>query len=226
MARRISRKELKHDEFVDAAVGLGHWLEENWRTAVTWAAAGLVVVLAVVGWFVLAQYNRGKAELRLAGALQAYEEVEAEGFADSDRLNELLTTFDEVSDGAGGSRAGAVARFYKGSVLYRLGRADEAIPVLERVVEEAEGTTLEATASSMLANVYQAGGRDEDAISLLNGLVDQADPSVPLDQALLQLGIIYDEAGRTEEAREQWQRILDEYPTSGAANMARQYLNS
>jgi TolA-binding protein len=61
---------------------------------------------------------------------------------------------------------------------------------------------------------------------LLSGLLDAPEPSVPQDQTLLQIGRIYQDAGRLEEAREQWQRIVDEYPTGTAAGQARQLLAS
>ena len=147
--------------------------------------AGLfVLVLALIGWLALAQHKRNKAQVELAEVLAGYEEVEAGGFADAARLNEFLARFDEVSDRAGGSPAGAVARFYRGTVLHRLGRTEEAIPVLEKVVVEVDGTTLEATASGMLANAYRAAGRGGDAISLLTDLVESADPWLPSSSAI------------------------------------------
>ena len=39
MARRITRKSMKQDEFVEAAFDAGEWLEENWR----------IVVIALAG---------------------------------------------------------------------------------------------------------------------------------------------------------------------------------
>ena len=40
MAKKITQKELKHDEFVEAAFDFGHWLEENPGTRVRLLGVG------------------------------------------------------------------------------------------------------------------------------------------------------------------------------------------
>ena len=50
MAQRISRKELKHDEFVEKAFDFGEWLEENWKTAAGYAGLAAVLIVAILGW--------------------------------------------------------------------------------------------------------------------------------------------------------------------------------
>ena len=39
MTRRITRKEMKKDEFVETAVEASHWLEDNWQQVVKGAIA-------------------------------------------------------------------------------------------------------------------------------------------------------------------------------------------
>jgi len=226
MARKITQKELKQDEFVDAAVDLGHWLEKNWRLVARWGAVVGVVVLIIVGWVVLARHTREQAEVRLAGALVTYDRLEAEGFTDSAVLEQTLGELNSVADDAGRAAAG-VARLYRGSALFQLERFDEAEQELSSVVETADRDgTVFATAHAVLANVYQATGRTEEAVRVLDGLLDSPNARVPADQTLLQIGQIYSEAGEDDQAREHWQRVLDEYPNGMAATEARQLLNS
>jgi predicted negative regulator of RcsB-dependent stress response len=226
MARKITRKELKQDEFVDAAVDLGHWLEKNWQVVARWGAVVVVVVLLTVGWVAWARHTREQAEVRLAAALVTYDRLEADGFSDSGELEKTLGELTSVAEDAGGSAA-SVARLYRGSALFQLERYDEAEKELKDVVDtSAQSSTLFATAHSVLANVYQATGRTDDAVRVLDELLDAPEARVPADQTLLQIGQIYSAAGQDDAAREHWQRVVDEYPDGIAASEARELLNS
>jgi TolA-binding protein len=115
-----------------------------------------------------------------------------------------------------------LARFYRGSALYRLGRLDEAVATLEAVVEQSgAGETLGATARVMLARVHVAAGQREQAILLLESILDQPDRLIPPDVALLELGRIHSNGGNAEQAHLLWQRVVDEYPLTISAPEAR-----
>lgn len=227
MARRISRKQLKHDEFVEAAFDFGHWLEENSMLVLKWVAGVVLVALAIVVWQFNARQNRRERAELLAQGMQQYEQAEEQSFEDPAVLQQALGTFDEVSESAGGSATGQVARFYRGAALFRLGRLDEATAALEEVAGSSSAPpTLGGTAQALLARVHVAAGRPDQAVSLLTAELERSDPLIPEDQALLELGRIHEDAGRPGQAREAWQRILDDLPQSAAAIEARQLLGS
>ncbi len=52
MARRISRKSMKQDEFVAAAFDAGEWLEKNWKSVALAIVGVLAAVLLVYAWMV------------------------------------------------------------------------------------------------------------------------------------------------------------------------------
>jgi predicted negative regulator of RcsB-dependent stress response len=220
MAKKITQKQLKHDEFVDAAFDFGHWLEEHWAKVAGWVGAVVLIAVALVLWSAWSRHRAEQATQRLAQGIDRYEQAEAGGFADRESLDAALETFDDVS-GAVGEGPGRVARFYRGATMFHLDRLDEARTDLEQVVSESGASdTLGATAQLLLAQVEVAAGRTEEAVKLLQGLADQSDAAVPPGQALLELGRIHKLAGRPEEARRHWQRIVDEYPQTVAASEA------
>jgi tetratricopeptide (TPR) repeat protein len=224
MAKRITQKQLKHDEFVDAAFDFGHWLEQHWAKVAAWVGFALLVVVAVVLWGAWSRYRAQGAGERLAQAIDHYQEAQDGGFANRESLAAALESLEEVTDDLGGS-PGQVARFYRGATLFHLDRFEEAREDLRRVVDGSGASdTLGATAQLLLARVELAAGRSEEAILLLQGLAADPDAAVPPAQALLELGRVHREAGRTEEAREQWQRVVDEYPQSVAAAEANSLL--
>ena len=222
MAKRITQKSLKHDEFIEAAFDFGHWLEENWAKVAKGLLAAIVLVIAIVGWG--AYSHRGRQQLRhfLSHGIQLYEDAEDTGFSDPASLKSALETFDDAAQRGGSGATGTLARFYQGAALYRLGRLDEAAATLETVVEESgAGETVGGTARVMLARVHVAAGQQEKAILLLESIVDQDERLVPPDVALLELGRIHNDAGNSAQARLLWQRVVDEYPLTISAPEAR-----
>ncbi len=225
MAQRVSRKQLKQDEFVEAAADAGHWIEEHWADLLKWIAVVVVVVIAVLSWMAFSRSKREATEKMLSTGLWEYRQLQKSGFADTEELNELLGTFDEVSERAGTSASGQVAKFYRGAVLFRLGRTDEAVSALEDVAASPSiGSSLASTTDAMLARIYTNSGQRDKAIEQLNKTLQSDRPELPKDQLLLTLAQIHEDGGDMDGARQAWQQIVDDFPTSPGAGQARRRL--
>ncbi len=225
MAQRVSRKQLKQDEFVEAAADAGHWIEEHWADLLKWIAVAVVILVAILSWMA---YSRSKQEATakmLSTGLWEYQQLQKGGFADTTELNELLATFNEVSDRAGSSGSGQIAEFYRGAVLFRLGRTEDAISALEAVAASPSiGGSLASTTDAMLARVYIDSGQRDKAIEKLNTSLQNEQPDLPKDQILLTLAQIHEDGGDMDGARRAWQQIVDDFPTSPGAGQARRRL--
>jgi predicted negative regulator of RcsB-dependent stress response len=225
MSKKITQKQLKHDEFVEAAFDFGLWMEEHWASVLKWVGAGVVIVLLVVAWSAWSKKGLADAKSRLALGIDQYKASEATGFSDVDSLNAALKRFDEVAKDLGSRPPGQLVQFYRGATLFQLDRLDEAKTTLTGVVEQTEASeTVGATARVMLARVEAAAGRPDEAVALLQALVESADPAVPPARVLLEIGRIHEAAGRHDEARKQWERVVSEYPQSVAMSEARTLL--
>jgi len=224
VARRVSRKELKQDEFGEAVLGAGHWVERNWNDLLKWAAAVVVGVGLAVGWGVYAQHRRQAADKLLAAAVRSYERASAAGEAGHADLERAVADLEQVVRRGKGASA-QLARLYRGSALFHLGRLEDAATELRSVLEREEAAaTLKASAAAMLVRVELAAGREDEATALLAAAVERPNETLPADQALLALGRIRSAGGQPEEAREAWQRVVDEFPASAAAAEARRLL--
>jgi predicted negative regulator of RcsB-dependent stress response len=224
LAKKITQKMAKHDEFVEAAFDIGLWLEEHGRTVAKWAGAGVLALIVVVAYSAYLQHRGAKHRALLADVIGRYEQAESGGFVDRDALAALLEPLEQAARGRGAS--GRLARFYRGAALLHLERLDEARDELARVVEQDDTSdTLGATAQILLARVHGAAGRTDEAVALLERLADPASSAaVPPEQVLLELGRLYREVGKAPEAQRQWERIVREYPESVAAGEARALL--
>jgi tetratricopeptide (TPR) repeat protein len=226
MARRLRRKDLKKDEFVETAIDFGQWLEENWMVVVRWAAGVAVIAVVVAFWFWYSGYKADQAVETLAQGMTRYQQAELGGFTSPADLEQALALFEEAHDCSGSSAAGKSALFYQGASLYRLGRIDEAIPILEEVRDIEDPATLSGLSGALLADLFASSGQQERAISLLQEMAAEDDPAYPPDQALIKLGRIYADAGNQDEARRVWQRIIDEHPQTAGSFEASNLLNN
>lgn len=217
MAQKISRKDLKHDEFVEAGLDVGQWLEENWRTVAMAAGGLLVVALLFVGWSWWSDRRQARAE-----------QLAAEGFAllgpsGADPLA-AAAKFDEAAGAAGGTPLGDVARTYRGIALLRAGRAAEAVPILEEASGSAKEPVLRGTAQALLAEALEAAGNADRAAEVYQKLADVPMASFPPELALVRLGELRARQGRLEDARRAWEDVVGRYPESPYAGQARQLL--
>jgi len=227
MTRGISRKNLKHDEFVEKAGEAGHWLEEHWRTAAIVGGAVLLVVLGYALWSWNAARGRAAAETALASGLAHYGLAEKAGFTASGELDSALADLTTAAERGGGGAVGETARYFRAATLYRLGRSEEAVPLLERTIGSSSATmTLRGSATRLLATVYAQTDRVDEAVALLDDAISAEAPVVPPALALLQLGRIERGAGREDDARQTFQRLLDDYPQSAPAQEAQRLLGS
>jgi tetratricopeptide (TPR) repeat protein len=223
---RISKKELKRDELIEATKGAEHWVVEH-SSVVLRAAIALVVVLVVGAaafWF--AERSRASGERLFAAAQQRYQEAEGKGPLDRATLEGLLPDFERAARKAG-SKTRSLASYYEGLVLHGLGRDEEAEKALAQVASaSATQPTLAGSSQALLADICAAKGDAARAVEILNGLVAADPPTYPVDQALLALGKIQLAQGDEAAARASWQRVVDEFSARGAVDEARRLLGS
>jgi predicted negative regulator of RcsB-dependent stress response len=221
MARRITQKELKHDEFVDAAWDFGHWLEENWPAILKWGAGIVLAVLVAFSWAEYSRRSANRARTLLAEAVAQYQKVDAAGFTDPGQASAMLESFETVRERGGDS--GRLARYMEGATLRRLGRLDEAVAALESVCADPVDT-LCASSRMMLARAHADADRIDDAVTVLQALADHEAAAIPADRALVEMARLQLDAGRKDEARRNLQRVVAEFPAGVAVAEARELL--
>jgi len=228
MAQRMTRKELlKQDEFVEAAPDIVDWFEHH-KSLVLQIVAGVVIVTAAVGgWSLWSDRREKAAERELAEGLRYLSPAGAgDAGSEAPQLDKALTSFEQASRTGGSGSLGAVASFYRGATLLRLGRADEAVPVLREAAGFKGNAALADSARALLAQALEASGDIEGAAATLRAIAGSEGGVFPADLALLQLGELRRRAGDSERAREVWQEILSRYPQGAAAAQARTALGA
>lgn len=217
MARDLTRKQLKKDEFVEAAFNIEQWVEDNWRKLAVWvgAAVGLAVVVIAVLWWNDSRNER--ANVRLAAGLEEFREAASRPDGSFD---EALPALEESQHGGG--TVGWLGGYYRAAALIRSGDPQQASGVLADLLGSAPAPELEQAARAMSARAAVEAGRVDDAVVELRALAEGGGAYAPL--ALLTLGNLLGEQGKLAEAAEAYRTLIREYPQDSLAQEAQQAL--
>jgi predicted negative regulator of RcsB-dependent stress response len=191
---RITRKELKTDRF---ALEVGHtvtFFGEHQKQVVRYGAAGLVVILLLVGWLLYSRRQHSTREQALARAIQIQEsQVGAPtpgqnfNFPTQELKDQAaLKAFGDLVSTAGNSAQGQVARYYMGAIQGDQGNMSEAEKSFKEVADNGDAK-YSALAKLSLAQIYFADGRADQGEKLLRDLIANPTIFVSADQATITL---------------------------------------
>ena len=223
MGRRITRKQLKEDEFVSTVDRLIRQFGEYWKQAV--AALGALLVVVFV-WWAVAQWSGSQADAasaKLAEAVSTYEEAVAQGGTGDIAAAEA--GFNEVVDQYGRTVSADIARLYQARIKLGKGQTDEAKTILVRLADRHEGDPLGRLAALDLVRLRTASGQGAEVAVELEKMVVGRDARLPRDVALFELGEVFVAEQKPDQAREYYQKLVDEFPESPYVSQARQRLN-
>jgi predicted negative regulator of RcsB-dependent stress response len=216
MARRITRKQLKEDEFVSTVDTFFQWFSDNWRP---FAVALGVVCVAALAWWGIGNWTAsrsGKASYALNQAMQA-----ASGEGGIEKAEAQLR---DVVDRYGRTDQADAARLYLARIHLDRGETDAARDLLLRVSERQRRSALGQLATMSLLELRAESGQVAEAASELEAVVASPDPQLPKDLALYELGRLAVRMDQTESARTYFQQIVDEFPESPYRALAAQRL--
>lgn len=227
--RSYTRKQLKQDEFAEAAKGTATWVVAHQRKLTI-----ALVVVAIVGggllggWFYL-QYQDGKASTLLGEALRIYHApLDSANIpaglgittypTAAKRAETALPKFREIVEKYPLTRTADVARYYVGLASADAGDNDAAQKALQEV-SASRDKDLAALAKFALASLYRESGRKDQAAGLYKQLVENPSRTVPKQTAQLELASLY-EKDQPQEAVRIYEQIRVEDANSVAAQIA------
>jgi tetratricopeptide (TPR) repeat protein len=238
MNQRLTRKEIKRDEFASAVGRSVEYAESHARTilyALGGALALLVIGLAVYFWLGSRSENANEA---LAYAIRVQQApIEAAAPKPQDRLAPSFATeaarqakakelFQEVHDDFGGTAAGDVAGLYLAQIAAQEGQLDRARELWTDFVEAHGDHALAGEARLNLIGLDRQQGKGEELATRLRGLLEESEPPLPKDVLLHELGLTLEQLNRPQEAIQSYQQILDDYPQSPYRQDAQQRLSA
>jgi TolA-binding protein len=226
MNQRLSRKEMKQDEFV-ATMGRGvdyasHHVRQIVLAVLTVTLLG---ALLLAGRFWL-QSRELRAQASLDQAIRVAEapidpaaakpdDPEAPSFADeASRRAKAKAAFEAVRSRHSGSEAADVAGLYLAGIAVQDGKADEARTLWQAYLDEHPRDFLAAGARLSLVRLDRQQGKLDEVAAELRKMLDDANRPLPEDVVLWELAETLKAQGKAEEARPLLQRITDEFARS------------
>lgn len=224
MSRGLTKKQIKKDEFMEAATDAGEWLEDNWKTVLIWAGGLAVLALLISGWHFMSKSRDAAAQDLLGQGMQVFSAAAESGTGTTDEYDRAIDLFLQASDKAGSGSAGPVADLYRGIALARTERKDEAIAVLEDLGGKTGHPLVGQISRAVLAGIHESNGDYEQAEAIYLELSTETSSVYLPAQALLNAGLARLSMGREAEARELLEGIVRDYPQSAAAAQASRLL--
>jgi tetratricopeptide (TPR) repeat protein len=236
MSQRLTRKEMKRDDFASVLGRSVEYAESHTRNLLL-ALGGLIAVAAVaVAVYAFFAHRSTAAGEALNRAIKVYAApIQAVGAKPADPTDPNTPSFpDEASrnrravqllnavrDGYAHTQAAGVAGVYLGRIAASEGKLDQARKLWS---DYAEGNknSLAAAVRLNLIDLDRRQGKSEEVVGRLKPMLDDSDPPLPKDAVLYQLGLTYEQLQRRPEAAGAFRQILDEFPQSAYRQEAQQ----
>lgn len=236
MARLTRHEILKEDRFMLTLEEIRDLFLAKRRQILMGLGIGVLVALAVFGFYYYTAHENEKAKDQLSQALRIYEarvsaanQSQSAGSADEvsfktaiEKYEKALAEFQKVTKDYPSRPAGKIARYYAGLCLNSLKRKSEAVTMLESLSKER--SDYGALGQSALAAVYESSGDLAKSVEIYRQIVNSDSPVTPKNVSLMHLARLYEEQNKTTEAARTYQQVVKDFPESSFVTEAEQKL--
>ena len=235
MPRRLTRRQIKQDQFVGLVDRAAHWLTANWRQAAI--GLGVPLALALLYWAgaALLGSRTAAASRALTAALETYNApvgttvpATAKVFfaTDQERLNAAEKAFDRIARRYWLTPQSRLATLHLANIAAQRGDNAKAVRLLSEITEKRTADPVVAQAMLSLIRLRIAAGEAQQLVPDLEAMIDGKDPRLPRDVALYQLAQLREREGRQDEATRLYRKLVETYTESPYLYEARQRLGS
>jgi TolA-binding protein len=210
--KRLTKKQLKRDRFVDTTFDWALWARENVKQ-VGAIAAGLVVVgLAVF------LYRTSEARESRQASQKFQEIIQTYG---SGNFQLAANDFREFLSKYKGTRYGSEATLYLANSYLQAGDARSAVKTLEEARGQTDDPNVAYAAGTLLGSAYESTGDAAKAAEAYRQAGQKARHDFERAEALMNAARVHTAGKDVEKAVAAYQEVVKKYPDSEAAAEAK-----
>ena len=235
MGRRLTRKQIKQDQFVSLVDRSAHWMGQNWRQAAL--GLGGAVALAVLYWGVTALVAaRGSAAATaLTRALDTYNapvgaaapaDATLKFATDTERLDAADSAFKAVSSKYWLTSHARHAKLYTARIAADRGDSETAVRLLGELASRRSANPIVRLATLDLVRLRVAKGEGQQLVADLEAMISGKDPRLPRDLAMFELARMWEQEGKPDEAAKLYRKLVEDFPESPYRSDAQQRLTA
>jgi len=242
MNERVTRKDMKKDEFA-SAVGRGVEYAEGHVKPIIFGIGG-AVLLAVVGFLIygFVGHRSDAAGDALATAVKVNSaqlnatdpkpnDPKDPTFVDeAARRAKAKAMFEKVRSDYGHTDAADIAGVYLAQIAMTEKKPEDVCKLWSAFVDVHPDSMLAGEARINLIHLDRGNGASkeklEELAQRLKAMQGQSKPPLPEDVILNELGATYEQLGRKDDATQAYKRILDEFPQSAYRTSASQRMSA
>ncbi|HYL05759.1 MAG TPA: tetratricopeptide repeat protein [Thermoanaerobaculia bacterium] len=234
MSQRLTRKDIKRDEFA-SAVGRGVDFAESHTRELLLGIGGvlLAVAIGVLAYFYI-NHRSDLANQALAAAVKAYgapidptgakpnDAAEPSFASEAARQARARRLLERVRNDYRWTDAADVASLYLADLDASSGKVASARQLWTDFVKKHGDHVLAVQSRLDLLELDRSQGKGQQVAQQLREMLDRSDAPLPQDVILYQLAITLEQLNRDQEATQTYQRLVDEFPQSPYRQNAQQ----
>lgn len=230
---RQTRRDLKHDKFVDEVGVLSEMARSNARN-LAFAGAGALLLVALIGGYFYYRSNREQAaQSKLGEAIATIDSPlkvdgqqipNAQFKTETEKNTKAEQQFKAVNHDYAGTDAADVADLYLARLAATRGDVAAARPKLQGFIDAHSKDVLASSARYSLYQLRIDGGEPAKVATELEQQLSGGEQLLPPDSILSLLAKAYQVQGNSQKTRETFRRIVTEYPDSPYAVDAQRQL--
>jgi TolA-binding protein len=238
MSQRLTRKDIKRDEFA-SAVGRGvDYAETHTRQLLlTLGGVLLSVAIGVLAYFYVSHRSE-LANQALAAAVKVYgapidptgakpnDPAEPSFANDAARQARARKLLEQVRKDYRWTDAADVASLYLADLDATSGKVASARQLWSDFVKKHGDHVLAVQSRIDLLELDRSQGKGQQVAQQLREMLDRTDAPLPQDVILYQLAITLEQLNRDQEATQTYQRLVDEFPQSPYRQTAQQKVSA
>jgi predicted negative regulator of RcsB-dependent stress response len=186
-------------------------LIERQQTAVKYGIGVLLVIIAVVGFFVYSHTLQKKATgLEYEAYKTYYSKTQIQGAIKEEQNKKALDLFRQAYN----TKKSPISLFYIAAIQYELGQYDDSLKTLKDFVQKySADERFIPLAYQKMATIYIQKGDINEAKKSLD-LLYNLKTDIYKDFSLIEYGRLLEKEGKTDEAKKKYEELAAKFPNS------------